>query len=132
MLIIDDFYLLNALLEVLWTVKFDVNPQETGAIGGSPFVAEIYNRTYEEMILMARKNLREDIAQELERNRSIEKRSFELEAVYSHIKHSKSSWKNWTTEQKKQYVQILFSPYKTTDDFLNSVVEKGDFLNEEN
>lgn len=129
MLVIQDYYLLNALLQVLWTIKFDVPPEESGEIASSRLVAEIYNLTYDAVIVSARKSLRENVARNLEVNRLAENREFEMKSVYSHIKQANAEWKNWTKEQKINFVEILLSPYKSTSDFLNSVVEKGDEIN---
>jgi hypothetical protein len=123
MLIIDDYEKLNALLKLLWTIKFDIPSEHCVEFAASPFVAEIYQQTYQATVELLRKEQKDGVAFSLE-NELSGKHAFELEAIERHIEFLKTDWLKWEIEKKRNFVKLLLSPFTVPENKIEEIVKK--------
>src|ERR1044072_5878645 len=110
MLVIDSYEQLNALLRLLWTVKFDMPPEDSLEFSASPYIAEIYLKTYQPAIDVLRKKYLDGEAYRLEQGLTGQ-HTFEIQAIERHIEFLKDEWITWGLEKKRNFVRLSISPF---------------------
>lgn len=122
MLIIDDYEQLNALLKLLWTVKFDIQTEESAEFISSSYIAEIFQKTYLATIELLHKEYREGDALRLE-NELNGSHAFEIKAVKKHIEFLKEEWDKWELEKKQSFVRLLLSPFVVSEETIEEIIK---------
>ncbi len=123
MLVIDSFEKLNALLKLLWAVKFDMPTEESVDFISSPYIAEIFQQTYLATIELLRKEYREGDAFKLEDELN-GSHTFEIKAVEKHIEFLYEQWIKWGLERKRTFVKLLLSPYIVSEEAIEEIIQK--------
>jgi hypothetical protein len=123
MLVIDSFEHLNALLKLLWAVKFGMPTEDSVEFGASPYIAEIYRQTYRAAIdLLKKKNLHGE-ARKLEEQLTGSLK-FEIKSVEKHLDFLKDTWLDWELEKKRGFVRTLMSPFVLPDEVIDEIINK--------
>ena len=125
---ISDYYELVALYRALRMFKFSRNPMDDRIVG-SPFLANIANRTVEvlnEMEVERGTTERANWAEPIIPNSEI----WQI-AVRNAADSNDGYWRNFSPEQKREFAAVLLSPFSFTDDMLaNFVVDVDAFLDD--
>lgn len=120
MLVVEEFDELNAPVRALLTLKFD--SEEAAEYAGSPYLAHVLDPAYDALIAASRRELREDIATDLERHRDASANPAILRAIPSHVRQVKDL-ESWTPEQRRDYVRVLLSPFRASDEIVTRLIE---------
>lgn len=118
---------LHALLKTLLAAKFHPDP-EVAEVPGSPPVARLCERAVEAVTAWDECHGRVDQA---ERTRAWFRDARGNTSVLSVVRKRitecarHSVWREWSTEQKAEYVQILLSPYSANEALVQELVEAG-------
>jgi hypothetical protein len=131
MLIIESKESLNALLFSLLELKFEMPPVEVSMIASSPYVAEILNNTWDALVQVDKEAGDYGLAYQLEEDRKLESKPALLQVIRDHIRINKGPWNERGPAQKREWVQILISPYLADDELIESIVKEGDAVNSE-
>jgi hypothetical protein len=124
--------LLYTLLKALLTLKFECDAETAAEYCGSPHIAEICNRLYDELIASNRSEFNEWSARQLESTRPLTGRTIEVTAFQEHLRATGVSrwWRNASIEEKNKYLRVFMSPYTVDGASLQSLVVEADKLAE--
>jgi len=115
--------LLSVLQAALYVVKWegeDDDSSRVAELAGSPYFAELHHRVVDELISLEAD--KPPLVQKWNRWRAIEERPEHLERTKKRIRET-TLWKTWSMEEKREWVEILLSPFwataPTLDDLLS-------------
>ncbi|MBI1259272.1 MAG: hypothetical protein GC204_17540 [Chloroflexi bacterium] len=122
---ISDYYELVALYRALRLFKFSRNPVDDRIVG-SPFLANIANRTVEvlnEMEIERGRPERANWAEPIIPDSEV----WQI-AVRNAADSNEGYWRNFSPEQKREFAAVLLSPFSFTDDMLADFIADADAI----
>jgi hypothetical protein len=119
-----EFDELHALHRALVEARFSEHVTDT-ALCGSPFVASVANRVFAALIEAEREAGNADRARQWELWRQVTPDRREWIVSLSRITPD-GLRRRWSIDQKKEFVELLLSPFTLTDDLLERFVAEAD------